>query len=118
MSVTNASKGRRGEDIAAACLAQKGYRILERNYRRMRCEVDIIAAQGDVLVFVEVKARSSSAMGLGRESVTAAKQKNIITAAQCYIAERELQDTAGRFDVVEVDLSSGRINHIINAFEV
>lgn len=118
MSATNASKGRRGEDIAAVCLAQKGYRILERNYRRMRCEVDIIAAHGNVLVFVEVKARSGSAMGLGREAVTSAKQKNIITAAQCYIAEKELQDLPGRFDVMEVDLVSGRINHIINAFEV
>lgn len=116
--MSNASKGSRGEDIAAACLREKGYRILERNYRRMRCEVDIIAAHGDMLVFVEVKARSGAGMGLGREAVTRAKQKNIITAAMCYLDEKEMQDFPGRFDVMEVDLNSGRVNHIINAFEV
>jgi len=116
--MSNQDKGRRGETLAAAYLARRGFRILERNYRRLRCEVDIIAMDGEILAFVEVKARYSGSMGLGRDALTAAKRRNIIKAAQCYIQERGLQDTAARFDVAEVGLEDGRVTYIENAFEV
>ena len=68
------SKGRRGENIAAEYLVRQGFVLLERNYRRLGCEVDIIAMDGKTTVFIEVKARSSRNMGLGREAVTYVKQ--------------------------------------------
>ena len=111
------SKGRRGEDMAAEYLIWHGFVLLERNYRRLGCEVDIIAMDGDTTVFIEVKARSSRNMGLGREAVTYAKQRNIIKAASTYLTENELWDTPVRFDVAEVDLVECAVEYIKNAFQ-
>ena len=99
------SKGRRGENIAAEYLVRQGFVLLERNYRRLGCEVDIIAMDGETTVFIEVKARSSRNMGLGREAVTYAKQRNII------------KDAPVRFDVAEVDLVECGVEYIKNAFQ-
>ena len=90
------SKGRRGENIAAEYLVRQGFVLLERNYRRLGCEVDIIAMDGGTTVFIEVKARSSRTVGLGREAVTYAKQRNIIKAASAYLTENGLWDAPVR----------------------
>lgn len=111
------SKGRRGENIAAEYLVRQGFVLLERNYRRLDCEVDIIAMDGGTTVFIEVKARSSRNMGLGREAVTYVKQRNIIKVASSYLTENELWDTPVRFDVAEVDLVECRVEYIKNAFQ-
>lgn len=110
-------KGRLGEDLAALYLEERGCRVLQRNYRREGCEIDLVAMEEDTLVFAEVKARSSRAWGYGREAVDAAKQRRIIRAAQAYLQET---DYAGpcRLDVVEVDLNTRNIVWIRDAFSV
>lgn len=109
-------KGQRGEDLAARYMQQKGYEILARNYRAMGCEIDSIAIDGDTLVFAEVKARGSEAFGLGREAVGREKQARIIRGAQAYLQERGWVDKPCRFDVLEVDLRTGKVEQIEAAF--
>jgi len=112
------ARGIRGENTAALYMEKSGFVIIERNYRRTACEVDIIALEGDVLVFTEVKARSSTMGGCGREAVNRRKQQRIIRGALNYIAENSMDDKCGRFDVAEVDLNTGEVNYIRNAFEM
>lgn len=112
------ARGIRGENTAALYMEKSGFVLLERNYRRKGCEVDIIATEGDVLVFAEVKARSSAYGGYGREAVNRRKQQRIILGALNYIAENNIQDKCGRFDVAEVDLNTGDVNYIRDAFQV
>ena len=113
--------GKFGEDCAAEFLEAQGYKIVARNFRIRSAEIDIIAQRDNVLVFVEVKARSSIRHGLPSEAVTLRKQKKIIKAAGVFLQNEEFCDCACRFDVVEVFLSGEcveEINHIENAFEV
>ena len=113
------AKGKLGEDFAAKFLEAEGYSIIARNFRIRSAEIDIIAKADDVIVFVEVKARSNIRHGLPSEAVTLRKQKKIIEAASVFL--QDFPDYACRFDVVEVYLNGERverINHIENAFEV
>ena len=112
------ARGICGENTAALYMEKSGFVILERNYRRTACEVDIIAMEGDVLVFTEVKARSSARYGYGREAVDRRKQQRIIRGALNYISENRMEDKCGRFDVAEVDLNTGTVNYIRSAFEM
>ena len=110
--------GRLGEQLAAEYLRGKGYRLLGSRYRSRYGEIDLIAMDGEVLCFVEVKTRSNVRMGLPREYVTAAKQEKLRLTAGLYLAERGLECPV-RFDVAEVYLdadSKGRIEYIENAF--
>ena len=111
--------GKLGEDCAAKFLEDNGYEIIARNFRIRSAEIDIIAQKDGVIVFVEVKARSSIRHGLPVEAVNFRKQRKIIEAAGVFL--QDFSDCACRFDVVEVYLSGERveeINHIENAFEV
>ena len=90
-----------GEEVAAALLKQHGYRILDRNWRYKNLEVDIIAAEQNVLVFVEVKTRTHLAYGMPYEFVDAAKQAKLIRAANQYIAANRYGGEI-RFDVVSI----------------
>lgn len=113
--------GKFGEDCAAKFLETEGYTIVARNFRIRSAEIDIIAQLDGVIVFVEVKARSSINHGLPSEAVTLHKQKKIIEAASVFLQDEKFCDCACRFDVVEVFLNGNRveeINHIENAFEV
>ncbi|MBW2659224.1 MAG: YraN family protein [Deltaproteobacteria bacterium] len=113
--------GRTGERIASAYLQKNGYIILSKNYRRKCGEIDIIARQGDYLVFIEVKTRTTISHGHPLEAVTVRKQKQISMVAQCYLAENNLFDTAARFDVVAVTAlknSRVQVELIPNAFEL
>ena len=104
--------GRAGEAAAEAHLRSEGYRILARNYRTREGEVDIIAWDGDVVAFVEVKTRRSPTMKFGapEESLTRAKQAHLIAAAQAYLAENALLDADWRIDVLAVELDrAGRV---------
>ena len=110
--------GDRGEQAVTEYLLARGYRLLARNYRCRGGEIDLIAAAPEgTLCFVEVKTRSPGAIALPRESVTAAKQRRIRTAAGLYLAYRQL-DCPCRFDVAEVypGPEGARIEYIISAF--
>ena len=113
--------GKFGEDCAAKFLEDNGYTIIARNFRIRSAEIDIIAQLGNVIIFVEVKARSNIRHGLPSEAVNFRKQKKIIEAAGVFLRDENFSDCACRFDVVEVYLSGEhvrKINHIENAFEV
>ena len=108
-----------GERLAAAHLESKGYRILERNYRRREGEIDIVAARGGCLVFVEVRTRRGQERGSAVESVGPAKGARLVALAEAYCQERPDLPPDRRIDVVAVELSpAGRllsIQHIENA---
>lgn len=121
---STAEIGRRGEDAAAAFLEAKGIRILDRNYRFLREEVDLVcfeptpADDGGVIVFVEVKARSGTGYGAPETAVDKSKQQAIMRVAEAYLHERRLIPSPVRFDVVSVRFNGGdvRIEHFENAF--
>ena len=113
--------GTLGEDCAAKFLEAKGYTIVARNFRIRSAEIDIIAQADDVIIFVEVKARSSINHGLPSEAVNLRKQKKIIEAESVFLQDENFSECACRFDVVEIYLRGElveKINHIENAFEV
>jgi len=112
---TKREKGARGEDRALKFLLEKGYTLLGRNVRIGRDELDLIMLDGACVVFVEVKARTGIAYGLPCEAVDARKQAHMTRAALAFLQKRGA-DTAARFDVAEVDLVTGAIRHIENAF--
>lgn len=94
--------GIEGEKIAARYLAAEGYRIVERNFRYHRNEIDIIAFDGEVLCFVEVKTRASLDKGHPAESVTPNKIREIIRAASGYLTTIEDPWIDCRFDVIAI----------------
>jgi len=114
------SLGKLGEDLACDELRRRGYAILERRYRTRAGEIDIIARHGDVLVFVEVKARNGDEFGSGAEAVTAWKQRRVALMAADFLARRRMHDRPCRFDVVSVAVGEGhpRIEVIPGAFHV
>ena len=112
-------KGHRGEDLAVDFLFAKGYRIVTRNWRIKAGEIDVIAQDGDTLVFCEVKSRTSNRWGTGAEAVDGRKQRKIVQVATLYLQRYHLSNQLCRFDVIEI-LQPARhepqIQHFINAF--
>ncbi len=114
--------GALAERYAASCLAKDGYQIVATNYHSRYGEIDIIATRDDVLVFVEVKARSPKAYYSPMEAVTSAKMKKITATALCYL-EQNPSDLQPRFDVIElvvIDKDCPQVlsyNHIVGAFD-
>ena len=107
--------GRRGEDLAAEHLVALGYRILARNWRCRQGEIDIIAAQSDVLAFVEVKTRSTLAYGHPFEAITPAKLARLRRLAASWCAENDPHVTVLRIDAIAVLLpytGRPRIEHL------
>jgi putative endonuclease len=94
--------GRWGEKLASRFLARQGYRILARNAVLPAGELDIVAREGEELVFVEVKTRTSGEFGGPLGAVGPAKRRKIIQAARCYLAQHRLGECPCRFDVVGV----------------
>lgn len=101
-----AALGRRGEDLAAEHLVREGYRLLQRNYRCRLGEIDLVARDGEAVVFVEVKTRRSKAFGTSAEAVSASKQARLLRLADCYLRDRGLGNPPCRFDVVAVDAAA------------
>lgn len=95
--------GREGEDLARKHLEKAGYHIIESNYRTRSGEIDLIADDGGVLVFIEVKTRSSNRFGTPLEAVTAAKCRQISKVALEYLSRNNCQESLVRFDVVGVE---------------
>lgn len=110
--------GDRGERAAACYLRQQGFRILVRGYRTALGEIDLIARDGDTVVFVEVKARRR---GEPAEAVTLEKQRRLTLAALQFLKKNKLLEHPARFDVVTVvwpdDRRPPTIEHFRNAFE-
>ena len=119
MILNTRKKGRSGEALAVKILKKRGCKILEQNFTCPLGEIDIIAKQGDTLVFVEVKTRLSASFGPAKLSVTPAKQKKISLAALFYVTANNLNGCKSRFDVVAVDEMADKpfAEVIENAFE-
>lgn len=105
-----------GEQLALLYLEARGYRLLEKNWRYGRKELDLVLQEGVTIVFVEVKTRATDVYGTPAEAVTAQKRRNLLLAAQAYLQHNGLLDVPARFDVVEVLLPRREIRQIKNAF--
>ena len=105
--------GSLGEIRAEQFLTEKGYEILARNVVLPGSEIDLIARDGGVIVFIEVKTRSGS-FAPGRAAVTPAKQKRICKGAVYYMMRNGLMNRQARFDVIEIQ--EARVTHIVSAF--
>ncbi len=112
--------GKKSESIAVKHLKKKGYKILEQNYRTKMGEIDIIARDKDVIVFVEVKARRSDRFGNPKWAVTYKKQRKISMAALQYLKAMAQSNAGARFDVVSIDSSQDTpvVEIVKNAFEL
>jgi len=107
--------GLRGEDAVVAHLKKEGFALVQRNYRVLQGEVDIIARKRELLVFVEVKTRAIKTAGLS-EVVTPSKQRKIIFAAKHFLARHQQEESVHRFDVALVEGEDLHITYIANAF--
>ncbi len=111
--------GKLAEDLAAEFLLKKGYKILARNFRFQKAEIDIIAEKDNLIIVAEVKARSTDAFMLPQEAVTKTKIKSIVSAANYYLEEFNKNQEV-RFDIISVlpdEKGKLIIEHIIDAFE-
>ena len=101
--------GKSGEDAAVKFLRRHGYEIIERNYHGSRYEVDIIAREGGVLSFIEVKTRAPGKFLSGAEAVNHEKQRRIAQAAQHYLMTHPQEHSSVcRFDVVLLEAAAGK----------
>lgn len=110
--------GKAGEEMAVQFLVEKGYKIIEQNYRFGHGEIDIIAEDKGILVFVEVKTRNTLEFGRPEEAVSRSKLKRIKKIAEGYLYEKEIDDKVCRLDVIAILQMKGikEINHIENAY--
>lgn len=117
-AINRRKQGAVGEELAAEFLQKNGYLILERNYRFERGEIDLVAKDGDELVFVEVKARHSLSYGPPEDAITPAKERQVRAVAEGYLFEKHIDVQPCRFDVIAISYAQGKadIRHIKNAF--
>ncbi|MCR3922808.1 MAG: YraN family protein [Firmicutes bacterium] len=108
--------GQRGEVVAATFLKNLGYTILAKNWRCERGELDLVAKDGQILVFIEVKTRKSYRRGTPAEAVDTRKQEKLRLLAHYYIHQTGNTAPAYRFDVVAVDGKSEEVTLFKNAF--
>ena len=97
--------GKWGEETATEYLTQRGYEIIARNMRTPYGEIDIVAKQGDTFIFIEVKTRTSNSMGLPEEAITPRKRQHMISAAEHYAAEHEIDHW--QIDVISIEGKPG-----------
>jgi putative endonuclease len=107
--------GKYGEDLACDELERRGYAVLTRRYRTTHGELDIVARDGDYLVFVEVKARQGGSFGDPEEAVTLQKQQRLVWMATDYLARHRLEHVACRFDVVSVNTETDPASVVVIA---
>ena len=112
--------GKMGEDLALKKIRRLGYKCVARNYTCPLGEIDIIARDGDCLVFLEIKTRKGRSIGYAKEAVDKRKQRQISKAALTYMKTNDCCDEKSRFDVVAVSIINGReeIEVIKNAFDL
>ena len=118
MSAATQRLGEQGERIAERWLRRRGWAILERRWRSGRRDLDLVAAQGDLVAFVEVKARRRNDFGGPVEAVGWRKQRELQRSAACWIDQCGLPGRAYRFDVIGVWMAPGtvRVRHVTDAF--
>lgn len=109
--------GKSGEELAIAYYEKQNCTILETNWRFGHLEVDVIAENGDTIIFCEVKTRSSVSFGEPESFVTYQKQKNIIKAANCYVLRKNINKDV-RFDIISIVRANDdyKLTHIPDAF--
>jgi putative endonuclease len=109
--------GKKGEELAANYLEEEGYKILHRNWRFGKDELDIIAETEKFIVFVEVKSRSTAYFGDPEDAVDKQKQRFMVRAADAYVNQKSI-DLEVRFDIVSIIFEKGKhtIRHIEDAF--
>jgi putative endonuclease len=113
----NRSIGRRGETLAVAYLEDKGYTILKRNYRTPHGEIDIIAAKDEVIVFTEVKTRSSNTLGPPEISITPRKIEHMRNSAEYFIQQHPDMTNDWRIDAISVMVKTDQSDPTIDHFE-
>jgi putative endonuclease len=115
--VNKTGLGRDGEDKAAAALEKAGMQIIARNFHSRHGEIDIIALEGETLVFVEVKAWSAYGIENLQYSIDQKKQRRIIETANYFLlSNRKYNEMIIRFDVIFIDPESGNLTHLVSAF--
>lgn len=114
LTSTRRTTGRQGEDIAARYLQTRGYHILARNVRTPHGEIDLIARKDDILVFVEVKTRTSHKFGFPEEAVTPRKQAHLLAAAETYLAQHPESSETWQFDVIAIEKPGNRSTCIVH----
>lgn len=109
--------GKKGEQLAVDYLIDKGYKILERNWRFQKAEIDIIVKKENILVAVEVKTRSTNEFGSPQDFVNPKKIKLLVTAVNEYVIQNDL-DVEVRFDIIAITKSNStfKIEHLEDAF--
>lgn len=109
--------GKLGEEIAVGFLSKNGYKIIQKNYRYLKAEVDVIALKENVLVAVEVKTRSSNYFESPQDAVNSKKIKLLVVAMDNFVTEKDL-DVEVRFDIIAIikQQSNYQIEHIEDAF--
>jgi putative endonuclease len=114
----NKATGDAGEDMAVKLLEDEGFRILQRNYRFERGEIDIVAEDRDELVFVEVKSRHTHLFGTPEDAITPKKESFLKRTAEGYLFQHNLEDKPCRFDVVAIEWKGEKpeIRHLKKVF--
>jgi putative endonuclease len=106
---TTEETGNYGERVAAAFVRRNGYKVLTRNYKTTRGEIDLVCRHGDILVFVEVKTRSETDVVPASEAIDERKEEALQNAARSYLNLLDRDDITYRFDAVEVRLKAGEV---------
>lgn len=116
--MTRLADGQAAESLAADYLQRQGLAVLERNYRSLHGEIDLVCREGDTLVFVEVRYRSRSDYGTPAETVGAHKQARLRATAEHYLLTHRGSKSNGRFDIVAVsgNLADAMLEWLKNAF--
>jgi putative endonuclease len=113
--------GDRGESLAVDELKAMGYHIRDRNWRTLEGELDIVAEDGDTIVFVEVKARTSRRFGLPEEAITKKKRQSLIKAALAYLDANLIHEANWRFDFIAIEWSwegeLTRMEHLVDVIQ-
>lgn len=103
------SLGRWGEALAAQVLRARGYALVAHNWRCQAGEIDLIAQDEGVWVFIEVRTRRGTTHGIPEETITSTKRERLMATAMAYLAEHDLNDVDWRIDVVAIEVSRGGI---------
>ena len=111
--LSSTERGVWGETLAMQALEAHGYEIIQRNWRAATGEIDIVACENDMWVFVEVKTRSSDGFETPEEAVTEAKRRKLFELGLLYVAEHKLGDVGWRIDLVAITLGeSGKVQQL------